>query len=524
MQQYFGLRGKALNNALVWAVIMPAYLLFGFNNGVAGGLLDLPAWVALFPQIDSVNTTGAQKAHNSRIQGTVVAVYTLGALFGALSCTLIGDKLGRKRTIMLGTVVTSIGSILQCSSFSFAQLVVGRLITGLGFGAISATAPNWQTECSRAGHRGFVVMLEGLFISAGLAIQAWINFGLSFTTGSVSWRFSLAFSCFFTVIVFCSVPLWPESPRWLVKAGRIEEARHVLAALDDVDINSPLIAQELREIEISLEETGKGTFRDIFRNGPGRFANRAFIAAACQCFQQMSGINVLGYYQTTIFRTFLGLDSTTARILTATVFMWQTLCAPIGAYTIEGVGRRKLMMIGAAGMGTCMALIAGCTSHPANHTAVHAAIAFIYLFSTFFVTGFLGLAFLYSSEIAPLSVRTSITALSTTSTWLFNFTVVEATPTGFDSLGFKYFIIYAVINWCLILPTVYFFFPETQGLHLESVDQIFLESKGIFDPVRVAKRLRADAVVDEDGDLHLAGEKQNGEKGKSMDEQTEDAA
>jgi len=299
--------------------------------------------------------------------------------------------------------------------------------------------------------------------------------------------------------------------------GRIEEARHVLAALDDVAIDSPVIAQDLREIEISLEETGKGTFRDIFRNGPARFANRAFIAAITQCFQQMSGINVLGYYQTTIFRTFLGLDSSTARILSATVFMWQTLCAPIGAFTIERVGRRKLMIFGAAGMGMCMALIAGCTSHPEKHMAVHAAIAFIYLFSTFFVTGFLGLAFLYSSEVAPLSVRTPITALSTTSTWLFNFTVVEATPTGFNSLGYKYFIIYAVINWFLILPTVYFFFPETQGLHLESVDRIFIESKNMFDPVQVAKRLRAHAVVGEDGDIQIQGE-----KGESIDEQTEE--
>ncbi|KAJ7451122.1 putative MFS sugar transporter [Mycena latifolia] len=520
MQKYFGLRGESLNAALVWAVIMPAYLLFGYNNGVAGGLLDLPAWVELFPQIDTVNTKGAQKAHNSHVQGTVVAVYTLGALFGALSCTLIGDRLGRRRTIMLGAVVTCVGSILQCSAFSFPQLVVGRLITGLGFGAISATAPNWQTECSRAGHRGFVVMLEGLFISGGLAISAWLNFGLSHTTGGVSWRFSLAFSCFFALIVFFSVPLWPESPRWLIKVGRIEEARHVLAALDDVSEDSPVIAAEVRAIEISLHETGKGSFRDIFRNGPSRFANRAFIAAITQCFQQMSGINVLGFYQTTIFRTFLGLDSSTARILSGTVFTWQTLCAPIGAFTIERVGRRKLMIFGAAGMGMCMAIIGGCTSHPENHTAVHAAIAFIYLFSLFFATGYLGLAFLYSSEIAPLSVRTPITALSTTSTWLFNFTVVEATPTGFNSLGYKYFIIYAVINWFLILPTVYFLFPETQGLHLESVDRIFLESKTIFDPVRVAKDLRAHAIVEKDGGIQL--DEGNEEKEKSIDEQTAD--
>ncbi|KAJ7051231.1 general substrate transporter [Mycena amicta] len=525
MQQYFGLRGKSLNAALVWAVIMPAYLLFGYNNGVAGGLLDLPEWVALFPQIDTVNTKGALKTRNSHVQGTVVALYTLGALFGALSCFIIGDKLGRRRTIMLGAAVSALGSILECSSFSFAQLIVGRIICGLGFGAISATAPNWQTECSRAGHRGFVVMLEGLFISGGLVIQAFLNFGLSHATGGVTWRFSLAFSCFFDLVVFFSIPCWPESPRWLVKKGRIDEAKHVLAALDDISIDDPDIAREIRAIEISLEETGKGSFRDIFSNGPSRFANRAFIAAATQCFQQMSGINVLGFYQTTIFRTYLGLESQTARILSATVFTWQTLCAPVGAFTIENVGRRKLMIFGAAGMGMCMCLIGGLTSHPSNLTAIHAAIAFIYLFSTFFVSGFLGLAFLYSSEIAPLSVRTQITALSTTSTWLFNFTVVEATPTGVAQIGWRYFIIYAIINWFVILPTVYFFFPETQGLHLESVDKIFIESHSIFDPVRVAKRLRAAAHVDDKGSVVLPdqeeGDRGGEKKSASMEEKSE---
>lgn len=92
--------------------------------------------------------------------------------------------------------------------------------------------------------------------------------------------------------------------------------------MDDVPLDSLEIAQEVEEIEISLKETGKGKFRDIFRNGPARFANRAFIAAAAQCFQQMCGINVLGYYQTTIFINFLKLDANTSRILSATVYTW----------------------------------------------------------------------------------------------------------------------------------------------------------------------------------------------------------
>lgn len=124
----FGLQGQKLRNAQIWAVILPAYILFGYNNAVAGPLLDLPSWVETFPRIDTVNTEGAQNTNNSRVQGTVVAMYTLGAFFGALSCIYIGDKLGRVRTIQFGAAVNVVGAILQSTSFSLGQLIVGRLV------------------------------------------------------------------------------------------------------------------------------------------------------------------------------------------------------------------------------------------------------------------------------------------------------------------------------------------------------------------------------------------------------------
>jgi len=102
------------------------------------------------------------------VTGTVVAIYTLGCFFGAMSCIWLGDRLGRIRTIMIGASLNIIGSILQASSFSLGQLIVGRIVSGIGFGALTATAPNWQSECSKAEHRGAVVILESLFISLGL--------------------------------------------------------------------------------------------------------------------------------------------------------------------------------------------------------------------------------------------------------------------------------------------------------------------------------------------------------------------
>lgn len=413
------LRGPALRSAQTWAAIFPAYILFGWNNAVAGPLLDLQSWTETFPAIDTVNTTGSVKEHNATVQGTVVAVYTLGAFFGACSCIYTGDRLGRIRTMQLGAAVDILGSILQASSFSLPQLVIGRFVTGLGLGALSATAPNWQSECSQSNHRGAAVVLESLFISAGLALSAWFNLGMGFVEGSVSWRLPLAMSALWAAIVLVVVGFLPESPRWLLLMGRSAEAKEVLAALEGTHSDAPLVREGVAEINKSIELSGQGRLIDVFKNGELRLFNRACLACAGQMFQQLTGINAIAFYQTTIFKQYLGLPSTTARILTASLFTFQTFCSPIGVLTVDRFGRRKLMLISACGMGTCMAIVAGAASQAPNVTCVSVASAFLFLFSLFFPVGFLGLTFLYASEISPLMVRVPITALSTGSAWLF---------------------------------------------------------------------------------------------------------
>lgn len=323
------LRGPALRSAQTWAAIFPAYILFGWNNAVAGPLLDLQSWTETFPAIDTVNTTGSVKEHNAAVQGTVVAVYTLGAFFGACSCIYTGDRLGRIRTMQLGAAVDILGSILQDSSFSLPQLVIGRFVTGLGLGALSATAPNWQSECSQSNHRGAAVVLESLFISAGLALSAWFNLGMGFVEGSVSWRLPLAMSALWATIVLVVVGFLPESPRWLLLKSRSAEAKEVLAALEGTHSDDPLVQAGVAEITKSIELSGQGRLIDVFRNGELRLFNRACLACAGQMFQQLTGINAIAFYQTTIFKQYLGLPSTTARILTASLFTFQTLCSPM---------------------------------------------------------------------------------------------------------------------------------------------------------------------------------------------------
>lgn len=160
-------------------------------------------------------------------------------------------------------------------------------VSGIGFGAVTATAPNWQSECAPASHRGAVVIMESLFISGGLAISAWLDLGFSFTTGSVAWRFPLAFPMVFALITTVTVGMLPESPRWLLKKGRVDDAREVLAALDGVELDSPQVQLDIDEISESLAVTGQGRFIDCFKNGELRLFNRTCLACAGQMFQQV---------------------------------------------------------------------------------------------------------------------------------------------------------------------------------------------------------------------------------------------
>lgn len=148
MKPTLGLRGTKLNIGHICTVILPAYICFGYLMAVTSGIETRQSWVHTFPQMDTVNTTGPKEAENSRIKGTVTAIFNLGCLFSALSCIVVGDILGRRRTFMLGLVITIVGSILQSSAFSLPQLTIGRFVAGFGFGGVTATGPNWYEDHS----------------------------------------------------------------------------------------------------------------------------------------------------------------------------------------------------------------------------------------------------------------------------------------------------------------------------------------------------------------------------------------
>lgn len=419
----------------------------------------------------------------------MVALYTLLGVFGALGCIFLGDLLGRRKTIFIASVVQGIGAIVQCSAFAFPQFIVGRIILGLGTGGIIATVSVWQSEVSKAESRGEHVSAFGIFCGSGLALALWVAFGMSYTQpSSVSWRFTLIFTLFLSILVCAFIFFLPESPRWLCKKDRWDEARETLGILYDEDPHGQTITKEIEDIRISLERAAKGKIGAMFKMGPQRSFHRVVIAAVAQIMLQLSGVNSIAYYAPTIYVQQLHFNSTIGGILAAASQLAIVLGAFCCSWTVDRFGRRKLMMFSAASMSICFAILAGLTSHPDNPSNLKAAVFFLYLYFFVYTLGFLGIPFLYASEIAPTHLRAPVCGLSTAISWLFNFLVAEVTPSAFANIGWQYFIVYCCLN-AVFVPTIFFFFPETAQRSLEEIDQIFEGSNTIFDPVPVAKKL-----------------------------------
>lgn len=455
-----------------------------------GGILTLPVFLQQFPDIDP--SAGPDSATRSTYQGIAVASYNLGCFLGAVITIFISNPLGRKRMIMLGTSIMLIGAILQASAFRLDHFIIGRIITGLGNGGNTSTVPTWQSETSHSHKRGKLVMVEGALITGGIMISYWIDLGLSFAPGSVAWRFPLAFQVVFCIFILCFIWALPESPRWLILKGREDEAREVLAALNDTDVNDKIIHSEFNEIKDTVLEMSKGTFGDLFTMGSHRNLHRTLLAYINQMFQQISGINLITYYAAVIYSN-LGMSDFMSRLLAALNGTEYFIASWPAVFLVERVGRRNLMLFGAVGQAATMAILAGVNSDfqkTNNKGAGIAGIVFLFVFNTFFAVGWLGMTWLYPAEIVPLRIRAPANALSTSGNWIFNFMVVMITPVAFDTIGYQTYIIFAVIN-AFMVPSVYFFYPETAYRSLEEMDSIFHNVapgwKGVFQVVHQAK-------------------------------------
>ncbi|KAI0736145.1 general substrate transporter [Fomitopsis betulina] len=483
------LRGRQLTAALAF-VAGTGFTLFGYDQGVMSALLTANQFEKVFPEVVVV-----ANIHNdhSTLQSLLVAIYEIGCLVGALSNLWLGDKLGRRKTIVIGGIIMIIGAILQATAFTYSHMIVARIVTGIGNGLNTSTVPSYHAECSPAAKRGSFIMIEGSLITFGIMISYWIDFAFFWLTGSsAQWRVPIALQIVLALIMVVGIFFLPESPRWLAKHGRDAEALAVIAALEDKDYTAESVQLTYHGIHEALAaESGsdmeqRSPLRDVFTNGRSQNFRRAFLGVVNQCFQQISGINLITYYATILFQN-LGINDVNSRIIAAANGTEYFFASLIAIFLIDRVGRRPLMLFGSIGQTITMVLLAVLGAVNTSGSRVASAVL-LFVFNSFFAVGWLGMTWLYPAEIVGLRIRAPANAFSTASNWIFNFVVVMITGPAFNNIGWKTYVVFASLN-AFIIPIVYFFFPETAGRSLEDMDVIFaLAYNENVSPVAVSLR------------------------------------
>lgn len=375
--------------------------------------------------------------------GVSVSSYNLGCFAGALLTIWLGDKLGRRRTILAGSIVMVIGAALQCSAFSLTQLITGRVICGIGNGMNTSTVPVWQAECSKSHRRGQTVAAELAIVVGGVMISYWLDFGFSYLEPSTAaWRVPIAFQLIFALFVVLTIMTMPESPRWFILKDRDNEAAEVIGAIYDLPANDTFVTTQLESIRVTVLSSEKGSFKDVFTMGKTKNFQRACLAYGIQVLQQITGINLISksilfatanfgtltpsaaYYAATIYENEIGLSGFMARIMAACNGTEYFFAMIPSIFLVERLGRRPLLLTGSVGMMISMIILAVTTSIGGSGPGIVAA-TFLFIFNTFFALGWCGLPWLIPTELVPLEIRAKANSLSTSANWIFNFMVVS---------------------------------------------------------------------------------------------------
>lgn len=307
-----------------------------------------------------------------------------------------------------------------------------------------------------------------------------MNFGFTYIPHSpVSWRFPLAFQCFFALVTASLVLVSPESPRWLVMKHRVSEAQEILAKLTAKPTNDPDVMEGIQTLVATINheaEVQKSLpLKEIFtRKSKQQTLRRMLLGAGTAFFQQVGGTNVIAYYLPIVLTRSVGLSNRMSLVLSACDSMSLMFWGSMAALLIDRVGRKKLMLMGVSASSICFALVAVGLRYggPDNKGMSILAVVFIFMYYVFYGMSLLSIPYMYPAEINSQKMRNIGTSFATTINWLFVYVVVVVTPTAIANIQWKYYLIYAIFNFCFI-PVIWWFYIETANLSLEQVDRLF---------------------------------------------------
>jgi len=424
-------------------------ILFGYDLGVISGVLLFinPLWHL-----------------SSFAQGVVGGSVAFGAIFGALFAGRITDRWGRRPAIVVASVVFVIG-VLGCTfAPGFGVLVVGRFITGVAVGCSSATVPTYLSELAPTRVRGRLSTLNQLMIVSGILIAYIIDWALS-GAGTANWRIMFAIAAIPAVVLFGGLMFMPETPRWLVKAGREAEAREVLTQThrnDDIDAELGSIREVIR-----IDSEQRGTLRDLITP----WARPALVVALILAVgQQFAGTNAVNLYAPTMFKQ-LGLA--TSGSLLASIIMGAVKLVFTGwvFLVVDRWGRKPLLLIGNVLMALSLILLGACVLGLGKGTGTGIiALLLLCLYWVGYELGWGAVVWVMMAEIFPLRVRGIGMGVGSTVLWAATFAITFLFPVMSDHLGLAVssFIFAGVSVVLYVLVTK--FVPETKGRSLEQIE------------------------------------------------------
>jgi sugar porter (SP) family MFS transporter len=386
----------------------------GYDTGVMGSVLALTSFKTDFHL--PLGSSGFASAKNADVSSNVVSLLTAGCFFGAIAAAFLNEQFGRRYSLMLFSLIFLLGAAIQTGAHhGIGMIYGGRVVAGLGIGGMSSITPVFVSENAPPKTRGRIAGLFQEFLVIGSTFAYWLDYGVSLhiPASTRQWRIPVGIQLIPGGLMLIGLFFLKESPRWLMKKGRHEEAAISLAHARCEEVNSPAVVQELAEIRASIEEelnaTEGVTWKECLQPGNRIRFILAFTIMLCQ---QMSGTNSIGYYAPQIFQT-VGVSKANASLFATGVY-GTVKVVTTGIFLLIGIdkfGRRNSLLCGAAWMSIMMFIIgAVLKTHPPTNTGTvsHASIAMvvmIYLYVIGYSASWGPVPWVFVSEIFPTRLR-----------------------------------------------------------------------------------------------------------------------
>lgn len=424
--------------------------LFGFDTAVINGVL-------LFLQ---------RQFALSNLQTEVAASALLvGCLIGAAGASLVGDRIGRRKSLILAAILFAVSTVGAALASSVLVFSIGRLAGGLAIGLSSVLTPVYIAEVAPARNRGRLVSMNQLAIVVGILVAYIVSWGLA-NLGDTSWRWMLAVAAIPAIGFFIGLLFIPESPRWLISSGRREQGRKVLVRI----YGAAQAESEVAAVEAAASAE-EGTWKEVFAR-PMRRPLVVALGLAILC--QITGINTVLYYGSILITEhFKGQTAGSALMANVIIGLTNLVCTILAFRCLDRWGRRSMLLTSTAGMAISLILFAILYQIPGISPLL--ILAFILSYTGFFAFAMGPIPWVVISEIFPNKIRGRAASIATSTLWTGTLIVTFTFLSLIHALGVSgTFAIYAVLS-ILTFVFIWMRVPETKGKTLEQIQQYWEE-------------------------------------------------